>query len=156
VRLRFYFLNVAVFEEPMLCEPLLIRSAFSVMKSFFPVPLFEFYDLFSVLPGASQIALFAPGTFPSFFHVLFFALPLWPFAHRLSPVLGKPEITVLTGFTSNAKQGAQGAALLADGLAGGWASDLVRAMQIREATGTVLDHLYVISPADARRRLGLT
>jgi hypothetical protein len=29
-------------------------------------------------------------------------------------------------------------------------------LRIREATGTVLDHLYVISPDDARRRLGLT
>ena len=56
---------------------------------------------------------------------------------------------------SVAKQAAQGAALLADGLAGGKSAALVDAMGIREARGTVLDHLYVISPAQARVRLGI-
>jgi predicted butyrate kinase (DUF1464 family) len=74
---------------------------------------------------------------------------------RLAPLMGKAAITVLEGFTREAKNGAQGAALVADGLAGGAAADLVRAMRIREASGTVLDHLYVISRDDARRRLGL-
>ena len=55
-----------------------------------------------------------------------------------------------------AKQAAQGAALLADGLAGGRAAPLVEAMGIRDAGGTVLDHLYVISQATARARLGIT
>ena len=62
---------------------------------------------------------------------------------------------MLTGFASRAKQGAQGAALVADGLAGGTRRDLVDRLRIREATGTVLDHLHVITPAAARRRLGL-
>ena len=35
------------------------------------------------------------------------------------------------------------------------ASDVVDAMGIREATGTVLDHLYVIDSATAKKRLGL-
>ena len=52
-----------------------------------------------------------------------------------------------------AKQGAQGAALIADGLAGGRCAALVERLRIREATGTVLDHLHVISPETARRRL---
>jgi predicted butyrate kinase (DUF1464 family) len=61
----------------------------------------------------------------------------------------------LKGFASIAKQGAQGAALLADGLAGGTEQDLVDWMRIREARGTVLDHLVFISPAAARLRLGI-
>ncbi|HEY7479295.1 MAG TPA: DUF1464 family protein [Gemmatimonadales bacterium] len=61
----------------------------------------------------------------------------------------------LDGFALTAKQGAQGAALLADGLAGGDHQALVDHLRIREARGTVLDHLHVISPAGARRRLGL-
>jgi predicted butyrate kinase (DUF1464 family) len=65
------------------------------------------------------------------------------------------EVRTLTGFASRAKQGAQGAALVADGLAGGTRRDLVDRLRIREAAGTVLDHLHVITPAAARRRLGL-
>ena len=61
----------------------------------------------------------------------------------------------LTGFARVAKQGAQGAAILADGLAGGQAAQLVERLRLREASGTVLDHLVVISPEAARRRLGL-
>jgi len=61
----------------------------------------------------------------------------------------------LDGFAVTAKQGAQGAALLADGLAGGGSAELVNRLRIREASGTVLDHLHVITPAAARRRLGL-
>jgi predicted butyrate kinase (DUF1464 family) len=65
------------------------------------------------------------------------------------------EVRPLRGFAALAKQGAQGAALLADGLAGGARRGLVERLGIREAQGTVLDHLHVISPAAARRRLGL-
>ena len=53
------------------------------------------------------------------------------------------------------KSVAQGAAILADGLAGGSAADVVQTLGIREATGTVLDHLYVITPEAARQRLGI-
>ena len=49
----------------------------------------------------------------------------------------------------------EGAALIADGLAGGRHRDMVDHLRIREAGGTALDHLYVVTPADARRRLGL-
>jgi predicted butyrate kinase (DUF1464 family) len=61
----------------------------------------------------------------------------------------------LTGFASTAKQGAQGAAILADGLMGGRERELVDRLRIREAKGSVLDHLVFISPAAARLRLGL-
>lgn len=47
------------------------------------------------------------------------------------------------GFAEVAKHAAQGAALLADGLAGGEWRRLVQTMQIRGASGTVLDHLFV-------------
>jgi predicted butyrate kinase (DUF1464 family) len=62
---------------------------------------------------------------------------------------------LLTGFATVAKQGAQGAALLADGLLGGPTRAITDRMRIRHAAGTVLDHLIVISPATARRRLGI-
>jgi predicted butyrate kinase (DUF1464 family) len=74
---------------------------------------------------------------------------------RLASVVDSASVHVLTGFASVAKQAAQGAALLADGLAGGRAAPLVEAMGIRDASGTVLDHLYVISRATARARLGI-
>jgi len=61
----------------------------------------------------------------------------------------------LQGFARVAKNAAQGAAILADGLAGGRWAALVETMRIRSAGGTALDHLFVISPAEARRRLGL-
>jgi len=64
-------------------------------------------------------------------------------------------VRVLTGFAARAKQGAQGAAVLADGLAGGTHADLVSRLRIREAKGTVLDHLVFIPPEAARKRLGL-
>ena len=76
-------------------------------------------------------------------------------ARRLATVVGGAELRVLTGFAGVAKQGAQGAALLADGLAGGAAAPIVEALGIRAASGTVLDHLHVIAPAAARRRLGV-
>jgi predicted butyrate kinase (DUF1464 family) len=74
---------------------------------------------------------------------------------RLTPYLGAGTVHRLAGFAAIAKHAAQGAALLADGLAGGSAAPLVEAMAIREARGTVLDHLYVMSAATARARLGL-
>jgi predicted butyrate kinase (DUF1464 family) len=68
---------------------------------------------------------------------------------------GVATVRRLEGFALVAKQGAQGAALLADGLAGGRHEALVKRLRIREAQGTVLDHLHVVTPATARRRLGL-
>jgi predicted butyrate kinase (DUF1464 family) len=74
---------------------------------------------------------------------------------RLSRVLPGGAVEVLGGIATVAKHAAQGAAVLADGLAGGGAADLVETLGIRQASGTVLDHLYVITPEAARRRLGI-
>jgi predicted butyrate kinase (DUF1464 family) len=75
---------------------------------------------------------------------------------RLSAELADAgPVRTLTGFAATAKQGAQGAALLADGLAGGRQRELIERLRIRQARGTVLDHLVLISPATARRRLAL-
>lgn len=75
---------------------------------------------------------------------------------RLEELLGgELPCRILGGFAPVSKQGAQGAAILADGLAGGSHRHLVELMRLREARGTVFDNLYVISPAEARRGLGL-
>ncbi|HEX8718819.1 MAG TPA: DUF1464 family protein [Gemmatimonadaceae bacterium] len=71
---------------------------------------------------------------------------------RLSPY---GAVRRLEGFARTAKEAAQGAALIADGLAGGRYEALVTRMGLREAGGTVLDHLHLISPAAARQRLGI-
>ena len=77
-------------------------------------------------------------------------------ARRLSTVAPQLAIQRLRGFARVAKQGAQGAALVADGLAGGREADLVSVLGIQRASGTVLDHLVIVSPGIARLRLGLT
>lgn len=74
---------------------------------------------------------------------------------RLRGVEADAPVHVLTGFATVAKQAAQGAALIADGLAGGRFAPLVDVLGIRDARGTVLDHLYVIQPEVARIRLGI-
>src|SRR5207302_2971704 len=65
-------------------------------------------------------------------------------AARVRSVRNSLSVRRLTGFAAIAKAAAQGAALVADGLAGGRASTLVETLGIRDACGTVLDHLYVI------------
>ena len=78
-------------------------------------------------------------------------------ASRVAPVFpDQADRRVLTlGQGVTVKQGAHGAALVADGLAGGAAKSIVDRLAIREASGTVLDHLHVIAPAVARARLGI-
>jgi predicted butyrate kinase (DUF1464 family) len=56
---------------------------------------------------------------------------------------------------SACKEAAQGAALIADGLAGGRYRDIVEAMELRGARGTLLDHLYMAGAAALRRQFGL-
>jgi predicted butyrate kinase (DUF1464 family) len=60
----------------------------------------------------------------------------------------------LAGFATVSRQAAQGAALIADGLAGGRSKPLVEILGLGNASGTVLDHLYVISPNTARAHIG--
>ncbi len=76
-------------------------------------------------------------------------------ARRLQGLAAGASVHTLTGFATVAKQAAQGAALVADGLAGGTSAAIVDTLGIHEASGTVLDHLYVISQAAARARLGI-
>jgi predicted butyrate kinase (DUF1464 family) len=74
---------------------------------------------------------------------------------RLRPFVRGGAVHALEGFASTAKHAAQGAAILADGLAGGHSAPIVEALAIREARGTLLDYLHVISPDTARARLGI-
>jgi len=70
---------------------------------------------------------------------------------RIPPILQRVEESLapfapvrrVRGFAETAKEAAQGAALIAEGLAGGRNEGLVRAMRLREAEGSVLDHLYL-------------
>jgi predicted butyrate kinase (DUF1464 family) len=78
---------------------------------------------------------------------------------RVPPILERVEETLapfapvqrVQGFTRVAKEAAQGAALIADGLAGGRHVGLVDAMRLREAEGTALDHIYVAGSEALRR-----
>ena len=76
-------------------------------------------------------------------------------ARRLTTVA--PQLTMhrLTGFANNAKQGAQGAALIASGLAGGENADLVKRLGIERSSGTVLDHIVLFPVSVAYDRLGI-
>jgi len=77
------------------------------------------------------------------------------FASRFAAVKSNLTARGITGIATVAKTAAQGAALMADGLAGGRSLPLVETLGIREARGTVLDHLFVVDAAAARARLGI-
>ena len=76
-------------------------------------------------------------------------------ARRLTTVAPRLVLHRLTGFATRAKQGAQGAALIANGLAGGKNADLVQQLGIAGACGTVLDHIVVFPVKTAYDRLGI-
>jgi predicted butyrate kinase (DUF1464 family) len=65
------------------------------------------------------------------------------------------RVRLVEGFASIAKHAAQGAALIAEGLAGGASHRLVDRLGLRQARGTVLDHLHVIDRDTAARRIGM-
>lgn len=56
------------------------------------------------------------------------------------------------GFAQVAKEAAQGAALVADGMAGGRYAGLVEVMELKGAQGTVLDYLYIKNAGELRER----
>lgn len=56
------------------------------------------------------------------------------------------------GFARVAKEAAQGAALIADGLAGGQFQALTNCMELRGASGTVLDHIYIRGAEELMQR----
>jgi predicted butyrate kinase (DUF1464 family) len=68
---------------------------------------------------------------------------------------GLLPVRPLGGLPARVKEAAQGAALLADGLAGGEHRDLVRAMRLRASGGSVLDHLALPGADEVRRHFGL-
>lgn len=69
---------------------------------------------------------------------------------RLNPF---SPVRRVQGYASVAKEAAQGAALLGQGLAGDVrVAGLVEAMELRGARGSVLDHLYVGEAEELRRR----
>ena len=57
------------------------------------------------------------------------------------------------GFAEMTKEAAQGAALIAAGLAGGLQNRLVAAMELTDTSGTVLDHLYVANAGTLKQKL---
>jgi predicted butyrate kinase (DUF1464 family) len=77
-------------------------------------------------------------------------------AHRLRGVVDGVSVHTLQGFAVSSSQAAQGAALIADGLSGGAAKTIVDRLDIRGASGTVLDHLFVVSREAARARIGIS
>jgi predicted butyrate kinase (DUF1464 family) len=76
-------------------------------------------------------------------------------ATDLAALLPDLAIRPLPTLDSPSKAGAQGAAILASAIAGGPHGEIVRRLALDRASGTVLDHLYVVDPASARLRLGL-
>jgi predicted butyrate kinase (DUF1464 family) len=63
----------------------------------------------------------------------------------------------ISGIAETAKEAAQGAALIADGMLGGQFANLVETMHLKEAKGTVLDYLHVSGAAELRQKyLNLT
>ena len=76
-------------------------------------------------------------------------------ARRLAAAAPKVALHRLAGFATRAKQGAQGAALIADGLAGGQNAHLVNRLGIARSRGTVLDHIVFFPASVAYDRLGI-
>lgn len=56
------------------------------------------------------------------------------------------------GFAKIAKEAAQGAAIIADGLAGGVYKSLTEVMHLRDAAGSCLDHLFIDGAEGLRRK----
>lgn len=61
-------------------------------------------------------------------------------------------VRYISGLGANAKEAAQGAALIADGVAGGKFANLVATMRLKEAQGTVLDYISVNGAEELKQK----
>ncbi|HEY7141677.1 MAG TPA: DUF1464 family protein [Methylomirabilota bacterium] len=68
---------------------------------------------------------------------------------------GALPVRPIGGFATRVKEAAQGAALIADGLAGGAHRNVVDAMRLSASRGSVLDHLHLAGADEVRSRFGL-
>ena len=102
-----------------------------------------------LVSGPSALEVVISGRVPTFDRVR------RDLARRLATVAPQLAMHRLTGFAARAKQGAQGAALIADGLAGGENADLVKRLGIERSWGTVLDHIVFFPVKNAYDRLGI-
>jgi len=66
---------------------------------------------------------------------------------------GIAPVRRLEGFTGKVGQAAQGAALLADGLAGGKHANLIECLRLREAGDSLLDHIYLEGFNEVKREM---
>ena len=64
------------------------------------------------------------------------------------------DVKEVQGFSKNIKEAAQGAALIADGLAGGNYKKLIEVLEIRGASGSVLDHIYLNTFNELKTKYG--
>jgi predicted butyrate kinase (DUF1464 family) len=55
----------------------------------------------------------------------------------------KTDVRIVGRRAQNAKEGAEGAAILANGIARGKYSRLVEVMELEKSKGTILDHIHL-------------
>lgn len=108
--------------------------------------LYEPHDRFDHVLLSGR--LFA--TEPGFAESLHLTETLAPFGRFSDSVQG---LESLAG--ARVKEAAQGAAIIADGLAGGRYKSIVDGLRLREATGTVLDGLTHPRAAEVRKQFGI-
>ncbi|MCR4428232.1 MAG: DUF1464 family protein [Caldiserica bacterium] len=65
---------------------------------------------------------------------------------------GFAPVRRVEGIARTAKEAAQGAAIIANGMAGGEYKDLVEVLEIKGAKGTLLDYLYIIDAERLRKK----
>jgi len=65
------------------------------------------------------------------------------------------DVREVQGFAKNVKESSQGAALIADGLAGGNHRKLVEVLDIHGASGSVLDHIHLVKIDEMKKKYSL-
>jgi predicted butyrate kinase (DUF1464 family) len=98
-------------------------------------------DMASLLPSVKPKEIVLSGRFSKIpeFHSMI--------KERLGAFFGeiglKTDVVQLGGYAKNAKGAAEGAAIIANGIAGGKYAAIVDVMKIRESSGGIFDHLYL-------------